>query len=500
MKPIVLTLMDGFGLRDEVEGNAIKNSNSKFFDYLWSNYPHSKLNASGRSVGLPEGQMGNSEVGHLNIGGGRVVYQPLELISKSIDDGDFFQNEELRNVMDHVKNNNSKLHIFGLLSDGGIHSHIKHILALLDMAKKENVEKVYVHAFLDGRDTLPNVASKYLDMLSNKINEINLGSIADISGRYYSMDRERMWHLTKRYYDLLVFGRSPSISDYHSYIDIQYKNGIFDEFIEPVILDKFGNLEENDGLIFANFRPDRATQTFTAITNPDFNEFETKKFNNIKLVTMMPVEDSIVCTNAYHHVLVPNSLGVYLSNYGKKVLRIAEASKYPHVTYFFDGGEDLELSGTDKIIVPRKDVPTYDLAPRMSADEITDKLLEVLPNYDIVILNYANCDMVGHTGNFSATVKAVDAVLENLERLYKRVKEIDGILLVTADHGNADIMFDKDGNVVTTHTTSPVPFIMVGESYSLHDGKLGDIAPTILELLNLEVPVEMTGESLIDKI
>jgi len=498
--PIVLAIMDGFGLRDEIEGNAIKCSKSKFFDYLWSNYPHCKLVASGKDVGLPEGQMGNSEVGHLNIGGGRIVYQPLELISKSIDDGDFFNNEEFKSVMEHVKSNGSKLHIFGLLSDGGIHSHIDHILALLEMAKREGVEKVYVHAFLDGRDTLPNVACKYLDKLTDKINELGIGTLADISGRYYSMDRERMWHLTKRYYDLLVFGNAPRILDYHEYIDEKYKKQIFDEFIEPVILDKTGILEENDGLIFANFRPDRATQTFTAITNPSFNEFEVKKFDNIKLVTMMPVEDSIICSNAFSHVSVPNSLGVYLSNCCKKVLRIAEASKYPHVTYFFDGGEDLELDGTDKIIVPRKDVPTYDLAPRMSADEITDKLLEVLPNYDVVILNYANCDMVGHTGNFDATVKAVDAVLENMERLYNKVKELGGVLLVTADHGNCDVMFDRYGNIVTTHTTSPVPFILVGNNYSLHDGKLGDIAPTILELMDLRVPDEMTGISLIDKL
>lgn len=496
---VVLAIMDGFGLRDEAYGNAIKSAKSKFFDYLWDKYPHSKLVASGREVGLPLGQMGNSEVGHLNIGGGRVVYQPLELISKSIRDGDFFENTELKGVMDHVKKNGSKLHIFGLLSDGGIHSHISHILALLEMAKKENVERVYVHAFLDGRDTLPNVACKYLDMLSDKINELNFGSIADISGRYYSMDRERMWDLTKKYYDVLVNPSNEVIDDYHKYIDSEYACGRYDEFIMPAVLDKNGNLEENDGLIFANFRPDRATQTFTAITNPKFGEFETKKFNNIKLVTMMGVEDSIICTNAYHHVEVKNSLGVYLSKCGKKVLRIAEASKYPHVTYFFDGGDDLSLEGTDKIIVPRKDVPTYDLAPRMSADEITDKLIQVIDNYDVVILNYANCDMVGHTGNFDATVDAVDAVLENLERLYKKVMDINGILLVTADHGNADVMFDDVGNIITSHTTSLVPFIVTSDKYKVHDGKLGDIAPTILDILDLDKPSEMTGVSLIDK-
>ena len=278
MRPILLTIIDGFGLREEEKGNATKLANKPNIDYLWENYPHSKLEASGEVVGLPNGQMGNSEVGHLNIGGGRIVYQPLELISKDIRDGIFFENKELKKVMNHVKENNSKLHIFGLLSDGGIHSHINHILAILEMAKKEQVEKVYIHAFLDGRDTLPNIACQFLDKLSDKISELGLGSIADISGRYYSMDRERMWDLTKRYYALLINKQAPVIDNYEEYIQNQYNKEIFDEFIEPAILDENGSLEENDGLIFANFRPDRATQTFTAITNPNFEEFETKKF------------------------------------------------------------------------------------------------------------------------------------------------------------------------------------------------------------------------------
>ena len=497
MKPILLAILDGFGLREETKGNAIKLASKPTFDFLWNTYPHSTLDASGEEVGLPAGQMGNSEVGHLNIGGGRIVYQPLELISKDIRDGKFFENQEIKAVMNHVKDNHSKLHIFGLLSDGGIHSHINHILALLEMAKRENVERVYFHAFLDGRDTLPDVACSYLDKLQEKIDECKLGNIADISGRYYSMDRERMWNLTERYYRLLVDKEAPVIDNYQSYIESQYENKIYDEFIEPVILDPSGNLEENDGLIFANFRPDRATQTFTAITNPSFQEFETKKFENIKLVTMMPVEKTIICTNAYDHVTVPNSLGTYLSKCGKKVLRIAEASKYPHVTYFFDGGEELELDGTDKIIVPRKNVATYDMAPEMSAYEIGDKLEEIMEQYDVIILNFANCDMVGHTGNLAAAIKAVEAVDENLGRVYAKIQELGGLLIVTADHGNCELMIDEEDNIITSHTTNKVPFIICHPDYEPSDGKLGDIAPTMLEIMEIEKPIEMTGNSLI---
>lgn len=497
MKPILLTIIDGFGIREEVKGNAVKLAKTPNYTKLLEKYPNSKLEASGNLVGLPQGQMGNSEVGHLNIGGGRIVYQPLELISKDIREGKFFDNRELKSVMDHVKIHNSKLHIFGLLSDGGIHSHINHILALLEMAKKENVKKVYIHAFLDGRDTLPDISCQFLDTLQNKINELNLGRIADISGRYYSMDRERMWHLTEKYYRLLVDKNAPIIDDYHSYIKKEYDKKIYDEFIEPAILDEDGNLEENDGLIFANFRPDRATQTFTAITNPEFKEFKTTKFKNIKLVTLMPVEKTIVCTNAYPHITVPNSLGVYLSKKGKRVLRIAEASKYPHVTYFFDGGEELELALTDKIIIPRKDVATYDLAPSMSAYEITDKLIEIMGNYDVIILNFANCDMVGHTGNLEAAIKAVETVDTCLGRLYEKISELGGLMIVTADHGNCELMIDENDNIITSHTTNKVPFIICNNDYEVIDGKLGDIAPTILKIMNLDIPKEMTGFPLI---
>ena len=497
-KPILLTIIDGFGLREETKGNATKLALMPNYKHLMETYPSSKLDASGVEVGLPKGQMGNSEVGHLNIGAGRVVYQPLQLIQNSIDNDTFFFNENLKNVMNHVNKNNSKLHIFGLLSDGGIHSHINHIFALLDMAKLNGVKEVYVHAFLYGRDTLPNVAINFLDQLSEKLKEIELGSIADISGRYYSMDRERMWELTEKYYDLLVNKDAPHISDYHTYIKDSYEAKIYDEFIIPAILDENGSLEENDGLIFANFRPDRATQTFTAITNPDFNEFETKKFENIKLVTMMPVESTIICENAFKELVIENGLGDVLSNHGKKVLRIAESSKYPHVTYFLDGGVEKDIDGTDKMIVPRKDVATYDLAPEMSAKEITDKLVEVMDQYDVIILNFANCDMVGHTGNLEASIKACETVDECLGRLYDKAKELDALMIVTADHGNCELMIDEQDNIITSHTTNKVPFIICDKDYTVVDGKLADIAPTILKLSHVEVPEEMDGNIIIN--
>ena len=396
--------------------------------------------------------------------------------------------------MNHVKNNNSRLHLFGLLSDGGIHSTMSHFKALIDMAKENGIKELYLHAFLDGRDTKPNVAVKYLDDIEDYLGDYKL---ADISGRYYSMDRERMWDLTQKYYNLLIGKDINVINDYRTYIEESYKNNIFDEFIIPATLDENGYLKENDGLIFVNFRPDRATQTFTAITNPEFNEFETIKFKNIKLVTMMEVEDSIISTPAFRKPVINNSLGEHLSNCGKRVLRIAEASKYPHVTYFFDGGMEMDLPLTDKIIIPRKEVATYDLAPSMSAYEITEKVLEVKDNYDFIVINYANCDMVGHTGNMEATIKAVEAVDECVGKLYESAIKNGDILIITADHGNADIMLDKDGKVVTTHTTSLVPFVLCDKKYEPNDGKLADIAPTILKIMSLSNPNEMNGDTLI---
>ena len=498
MKKVLLTIIDGFGYREEKKGNAVIAANPENIISLWKEYPHTTLQASGEEVGLPKGQMGNSEVGHLNIGAGRVVDQPLMQINHAIEDGSFFKNEVLLDVINHCKKNKSDLHLFCLLSDGGIHSHINHLFAMLDLCKKEDFSNVYVHAFLDGRDTLPNVALTYLDELDNKLKELGIGKLRDVSGRYYSMDRERMWNLTKEYYDLLVHNKGEKISSYKEYINASYEKGIMDEFIVPARLMDEGNLKENDGMVMVNFRPDRITQLFTAITNKEFKEFERVDFKNNKLVTMMTPEHTVISTPAFPPMHLTNTLGEYAASKGLKVLRIAEASKYPHVTYFFDGGEEKELPNTDKIIVPRKDVATYDLYPKMSAYEVADKLIEVMDNYDLVILNFANCDMVGHTGKFDKVEEAVRAVDENVKRLYDASLEKGFTLFVTADHGNSEVMVDDKDEIITSHTTSPVPFIITDNNIkNIKSGKLGDIAPTILEYMGLDIPTEMTGNKLI---
>lgn len=498
MKKVLLTIIDGFGYREEEKGNAVIKANPKNIISLWNKYPHTTLEASGEAVGLPKGQMGNSEVGHLNIGAGRVVDQPLMQINHAIEDGSFFKNEVLLDVINHCKKNNSDLHLFCLLSDGGIHSHINHLFAVLDLCKKEDFANVYVHAFLDGRDTLPNVALKYLDELDAKIKELGIGKLRDVSGRYYSMDRERMWNLTKEYYDLLVHNEGEKISSYKDYINSSYEKGVMDEFIVPARLMDEGNLKENDGMIMVNFRPDRITQLFTAITNKDFKEFSRVDFKNTKLVTMMMPEHTVISTPAFPPMHLTNTLGEYAASKGLKVLRIAEASKYPHVTYFFDGGEEKDLPNTDKIIIPRKDVATYDLYPKMSAYEVADKLIETMDKYDLIILNFANCDMVGHTGKFDKVEEAVKAVDENIKRLYDTATEKGFTMFITADHGNAEIMIDDKDEVITSHTTSPVPFIITDSNVEkINSGKLGDIAPTILDYMELDIPKEMTGNDLL---
>ena len=498
MKKVLLTIIDGFGYREEKKGNAVIAANPATIISLWKEYPHTTLQASGEEVGLPKGQMGNSEVGHLNIGAGRVVDQPLMQINHAIEDGSFFKNEVLLDVINHCKKNKSDLHLFCLLSDGGIHSHINHLFAMLDLCKKEEFSNVYVHAFLDGRDTLPNVALTYLDELDKKLKELGIGKLRDVSGRYYSMDRERMWNLTKEYYDLLVHNEGEKILSYKEYINASYEKGIMDEFIVPARLMDEGNLKENDGMVMVNFRPDRITQLFTAITNKEFKEFERVDFKNTKLVTMMTPEHTVISTPAFPPMHLTNTLGEYAASKGLKVLRIAEASKYPHVTYFFDGGEEKELPNTDKIIVPRKDVATYDLYPKMSAYEVADKLIEVMDNYDLVILNFANCDMVGHTGKFDKVEEAVRAVDENVKRLYDASLGKGFTMFVTADHGNSEVMVDDKDEIITSHTTSPVPFIITDNNIkNIKRGKLGDIAPTILEYMGLDIPTEMTGNKLI---
>ena len=500
MKPIVLAILDGVGIREENHGNAFKQAYTPVFNNLMRNYPNSLLEASGKMVGLPDGQMGNSEVGHLNIGAGRIVYQPLQLVNEKIEDESLYTNKYLLEIIEHVKSNNSKLHILGLLSDGGVHSHINHLLAMLELAKKNNIEAIYFHLFTDGRDTLPQKAYEYIEMIEDKIKTMGIGKIATISGRYYAMDRDKRWDRTKLAYDAMVNGVGNKYNNTKKVIDDNYAKGVYDEFIIPSVLDEKGMIGDKDAIIFTNFRPDRATQILTAITNHSFRDFEVKRLNNIKLVSLMPCAESVIGSYAYRLEELKNTLGIYLSSLGFHQLRIAETEKYGHVTYFFDGGREKMLDSCTTLMVDSPRVKTYDLKPEMSAYEVTDKLLKEIDSnrYDLIILNYANCDMVGHTGNIEATKKAVEAVDENLGRVYNKVKEKRGLLIVTADHGNCEYMLDENNNVVTAHTTNKVPFIICSNDYKVKDGKLGDIAPTMLTIMKVDIPKEMTGEVLIN--
>ena len=497
MKKVIFTILDGVGIREEETGNAVKNANTKALDKLIKEFPNSKLKASGEAVGLPKGQMGNSEVGHITIGAGRIINQPLQKINKALEDGSFYKNEEIKKTINHAKTKSSKLHILGLLSDGGVHSHINHIFALIKMAKENNIEKLYIHAFLDGRDVTYNSASKYLKELEEFLKKEQIGELATISGRYYAMDREKMWDKTKKCYDALINKEAPIISSYETILKENYQKGIYDEFISPTIINEKGLIEDNDSIIVANFRPDRIPQLFEAIANEEFNHFKTKKLNNIKLLTMMPVSNTLNATSAFKHEVVTNTLGETLSKEGRRVLRIAETSKYPHVTHFIDGDKDVNLKYTSKILVPRQDVPTYDLKPEMSAEEVTEKIKYLIDDYDFVIVNYANGDMVGHTGNYNAAVKAVEELDRCIRDLYELSFQKDILLIITADHGNCEEMIDKNGKPHTYHTTNEVPFIVCDKKYQVKDGELSDIAPSILNILNIEIPKEMTGNIII---
>lgn len=498
-KPIVLTILDGYGLREEEHGNAVKLANNPVFTELWEKYPHTTLTASGQLVGLPKGQMGNSEVGHMNIGAGRIVYQPLELINKAIDDKEFFRNEILKSVMSHVKKNESKLHIMGLISDGGVHSHINHLMALLDMCKMENITNVYLHLFTDGRDVAPKSAYNYISKVEEKLQELGFGTIASISGRYYAMDRDNNYDRLKKAYDVIINDFGKVETSPKEYIEKSYNEGITDEFFLPAKFVTQGNVTENDGVIAYNFRKDRLRELMTAITNPEEVEMDTVKFNNVKTITMLPVVNTVKAPHAFNDPELTNILGEYIEKQNLSQLRIAETEKYAHVTFFFDGGKEVDYKNEKKILIPSPKVATYDLQPSMSADRVTEKLLEELENMDLVILNFANGDMVGHTGVLEAAIEAVETVDKDLKKIYNKVVELGGVLLVTADHGNCEEMLDENNNILTAHTTNPVPFIITKENLTLHPGKLGDIAPTILDLMNIEKPDEMTGESLIEK-
>ena len=505
MKPIVLCILDGCGIRKSSDGNAFKNASKPNFDMLMKKYPHSLLKASGVAVGLPKGQMGTSEVGHMNIGSGRLMYQPLEFINKSIEDKTLFNNEEILKVINHTKENNSKLHIMGLLSDGGVHSSINHLLSLIDMCKMNDIKEIYFHLFLDGRDVEPKSASKYIEILENKIKEVGIGTIATIGGRYYGMDRDNNFDRLKLSYDNICYGEGYKYNDTKQYIEYNYSQNLTDEFFLPGIINN-NPISDSDGLIVFNFRKDRLREMLTCITNP--NEYSEqakekglilKEYNNLKVVTMMPVVDTVKCNHAFNDADNKNILVDYFHSNKISQLRIAETEKFAHVTFFFDGGKEVEYDDMKKILIPSPKVATYDLKPEMSAIEVTDEFLREVGNYDVTIINLANGDMVGHTGSYDATIKAVECLDKCVGRIYKKVEELGGKLIIIADHGNCDIMWDKNHNPVTSHTTSLVPCIVTDKKIKLNNGRLCDVAPTMLELMNLKKPSEMTGKSLIRK-
>ena len=508
-KVTMLMILDGFGDNPNKDGNAIKLANTPNIDKLMKKYPNTDIYTSGKYVGLPDGQMGNSEVGHTNIGAGRIVYQELTRITKSIEDGDFFSNQELIAAIENCKKNNSKLHILGLVSDGGVHSHIRHLYGLLELAKRRDFEDVYVHCFLDGRDTPPASAEGYIIKLQEKMQEKGIGKIASISGRFYSMDRDKRWQRVQKCYDALVKGEGIKANSAVKAIEDSYQKEVFDEFVEPTVIcngeEPIAKIEENDSVIFFNFRPDRAREITRAIVDKEFNEFETKKMN-VYFVCFTNYDETMPNVHiAFKKETLHNTFGEVVSKAGLTQLRIAETEKYAHVTFFFNGGEEKQYPGEDRILVPSPKVETYDQKPEMSAYEVTDKVVEALENnkYDAVILNFANTDMVGHTGSLEAAIKAVEAVDECVGRIVKVIEEKKGNLLITADHGNAEQMIDyKTGEPHTAHTTNPVPIILITDnpSYKLKEnGKLADLAPTMLDLMGLEKPEEMTGESLLIK-
>jgi 2,3-bisphosphoglycerate-independent phosphoglycerate mutase len=508
-KPVLLCILDGFALRGETEGNAVAQANKPNFDRYWNTYPHTTLTASGNAVGLPEGQMGNSEVGHLNIGAGRVVYQDLTRVTKSIEDGEFFQNETFLGAINHVKEHGSALHLYGLLSDGGVHSHIRHLFALLDLAAKEQVERVYVHAFLDGRDVAPDSAVTYIKQLQDKLDEVGVGQIATVQGRYYAMDRDKRWERTEKSYRAMVYGEGPTYRDPVEAVQASYEQSVYDEFVMPtVIVDEHnqpvGTIKDNDAVIFYNFRPDRAIQISLAFTNDDFRGFDRgpKRPQHLYYVCLTKFSETVDGYVAYKPTDLDNTYGEVVSQQGLKQLRIAETEKYPHVTFFFNGGREEEFPGEERILINSPKVATYDLKPEMSAYEVTEALFKEIEaeKYDTIILNFANPDMVGHSGKLEPTIKAVEAVDECLGRIVDLVISKGGVAVITADHGNADMVIDENGRPHTAHTTFPVPFIVTKQGVTLREGGiLADIAPTMLDLLGLEKPEEMTGNTLLSR-
>lgn len=499
-KTVALVIMDGFGITENRVGNAIAQAETPNIDRLHSEYPTTLINASGRRVGLPAGQMGNSEVGHLNIGAGRVVYQDITRIDKSIEDGEFFKNDAFKCAMENLKENNA-LHLVGLLSDGGVHSNINHLFALMQMAKKKGVKNVYIHAITDGRDVPPDSGAKFLESVESEIKKIGIGSIATIVGRYYYMDRDKRWDRVEKGYNAVFNGVGTRYLSAKAGIDASYKDKVMDEFVEPIVVGNYKGVNDGDSVIFYNFRSDRAREISHAILDEEFEHFARIR-KDIYYVGMTEYD---VTLKGIHTAFPPkdikNTLGEYLAKEDKTQLRIAETEKYAHVTFFFNGGVEEPNKGEDRLLIPSPKVATYDLKPDMSAEEVTEKVLPNIGKYDVIILNFANCDMVGHTGIFDAAVKAVETVDTCVGKVAEKILSVGGVMLLTADHGNAEVMQFEDGSPCTSHTTNLVPFSIVGDDYKgcklREDMALCDIAPTMLEILGLEKPEEMTGDSIL---
>ena len=509
-KPTVLMILDGYGLNENAKGNAVAEGKTPVMDRLMKEYPFVKGNASGMAVGLPDGQMGNSEVGHLNMGAGRIVYQDLTKITKAIQDGDFFENKALLAACENVKKHDSALHMMGLMSDGGVHSHIDHVVGLLELAKKQGIEKVYVHCFLDGRDTPPASGKEYVEKLEAKMAEIGVGQVASVAGRYYAMDRDNRWDRVEKAYRALVFGEGEKAESAPAGIQASYEQEVTDEFVLPTVVVRDGaplaTIKENDSVIFYNFRPDRAREITRTFCDDEFNGFD--RGERVKTTFVCFTEYDVTIENklvAFVKEEITNTFGEFLAKNGLKQARIAETEKYAHVTFFFNGGVEEPNEGEDRILVKSPKVATYDLKPEMSAYEVCDKLVDAIKSdkYDVIIINFANPDMVGHTGVEAAAIKAIEAVDECVGKTVDAIKEVDGQMFICADHGNAEQLVDYEtGAPFTAHTTNPVPFILVNAdpSYDLREGGcLADIAPTLIELMGMEQPKEMTGKSLLIK-
>ena len=499
--PTTLIIMDGFGLSDSTVGNAIYTAATPNLDAIFAESSGCRLAASGLDVGLPEGQMGNSEVGHTNIGAGRVVFQDLPRISRDIQTGAFFRNEAFLEAMDNCREWRSSLHLMGLLSDGGVHSHITHLFALLQMTKEQGIQDVYVHCFLDGRDVPPSSGKEFVEQLQAKIQELGVGRIATVMGRYYAMDRDKRWDRVQQAYDAIVCGQAPFEPDPAAAVQKSYDAGVTDEFMVPVVCTQDARVRDNDSVIFFNFRPDRAREITRCLVDEDFTEVKRKSgFPTVQFVCTTEYDATMPnVTVAYPRQKLDNIFGEYISRLGLTQLRIAETEKYAHVTFFFNGGVEQVFPGEDRCLIPSPQVATYDLQPEMSAYQVTEEAIKRIESgaYDVIILNFANCDMVGHTGVFDAAVKAVETVDACVGQVVAATSGMGGVSLITADHGNAERMIDEDGEPFTAHTTNLVPFYIVGASVQLRDGRLADIAPTMLDLMGLAKPEEMDGETLI---